>query len=178
VPLSLEGKKAVVAEVSVVAREATAAVAAEYRGLTVAQMNDLRVKARDKGVYLRVVRNTLARRAVEGTEFECMKDGLVGPLLLAFAREEPSSAARVVRDFAKANDKLVVRLVAINGDLLPAERIDAVARLPTLDEARSTLLSVLKAPATKLVRTLAEPHAGLVRVLAARGEQQGEGATG
>ena len=172
-PLSLEGKKAVVTEVSEVARGASAAVAAEYRGLSVAEMNDLRVKARERGVYLRVVRNTLARRAVEGTEFECMRDGLVGPLVLAFAGEEPGSAARVVRDFAKANEKLVVRLVAINGELVPAERIDTVANLPTLDEARSKLLSVLKAPAGKLVRTLAEPHAGLVRVFAARGEQTG-----
>ncbi len=172
-PLSLEGKKAVVAEVSEVARGASGAVAAEYRGLSVGDMNELRNKAREKGVYLRVVRNTLARRAVEGTTFECMKDGLVGPLLLAFAGEEPGSAARVVRDFAKANEKLVVRLVAINGELVPAERIDTVANLPTLDEARSKLLSVLKAPASKLVRTLAEPHAGLVRVLAARGEQAG-----
>ena len=174
-PLSLEGKKAVVAEVSEVARGASGAVAAEYRGLSVGDMNELRNKAREKGVYLRVVRNTLARRAVEGTTFECMKDGLVGPLLLAFAGEEPGSAARVVRDFAKANEKLVVRLVAINGELVPAERIDTVANLPTLDEARSKLLSVLKAPASKLVRTLAEPHAGLVRVLAARGEQAGGG---
>ena len=172
-PLSLEGKRAVVAEVSEVARGASAAVAAEYRGLSVAEMNDLRVKARERGVYLRVVRNTLARRAVEGTEFECMRDGLVGPLVLAFAGEEPGSAARVVRDFAKANEKLVVRLVAINGELVPAERIDTVANLPTLDEARSKLLSVLKAPAGQLVRTLVEPHAGLVRVLAAHGEQAG-----
>lgn len=176
-PLSLEGKKAVVEEVSAIASEAFSAVAAEYRGLTVEQMNDLRVKARERGVYLRVVRNTLARRAIEGTDFECMKDGLVGPLVLAFAREEPGSAARVVRDFAKDHDKLVVRLVAINGELVPAERIDSVANLPTLDEARSKLLSVLMAPATKLVRTLAEPHAGLVRVLAAHAEQ-GDGAAG
>ncbi len=172
-PLSLEGKRAVVAEVSEVARGASAAVAAEYRGMSVEEMNDLRVKARARGVYLRVVRNTLARRAVEGTEFECMREGLVGPLLLAFAGEEPGSAARVVRDFAKGNERLVVRLVAINGELVPAERIDAVANLPTLDEARSQLLSALKAPAGKLVRTLAEPHAGLVRVLSARGDQAG-----
>jgi len=173
VPLSLEGKKTVVAEVSEVARDAVSAVAAEYRGLSVAEMNDLRVKAREKGVYLRVVRNTLARRAVEGTDFECMKDGLVGPLVLAFARDEPGSAARVVNDFAKTNERLVVRLVAINGELVPADRIDVVASLPTLDEARSKLLSVFMAPAGKLVRTLAEPHAGLVRVLSAHGEQSG-----
>ena len=174
-PLTLEGKKAVVAEVAEVAAGAPAAVAAEYRGLTVAEMNELRVQARTKGVYMRVVRNTLARRALSGTSLECMTGDLTGPLMLAFSGEEPSSAARVIRDFAKSHDKLVVRLVAINGELVAPEKIDTVANLPTLDEARSQLLGALKAPATKLARTLSEPHAGLARVLAARGESE-EGA--
>ena len=175
--LRLEDKRAVVAEVKQVAESAQSALAAEYSGLTVIEMTELRKQAREQGVYLRVVKNTLAKRAIEGTDFECMKDGLVGALVLAFAREEPGAAARVVRDFAKDNEKLVARLVAINGELVPAERIDVVADLPTLDEARSRLLSVFMAPATKLVRTLVEPHAGLVRVLAARGDQL-EGAAG
>lgn len=170
-PLRLEEKKALVAEVGAVAAEAHSAVAAEYSGLTVAQMTELRREARSSGVYVKVVKNTLARRAVEGTDFECMKDQLSGPLLLAFSQEDPGAAGRVVRDFAKDNEKLVVRLVAIGGEVLPGENIDRLADLPTLDQARAMLLGVLQAPASQLVRTLAEPGAQLARVLGARGEQ-------
>ena len=166
-PLSLEAKKAVVAEVSAVAAESCSAVAAEYRGLTVAQMNDLRVKAREKGVYLRVVRNTLARRALDGTEFECMREGLVGPLLLAFAREEPGSAARVVRDFAKDNDKLVVLGGALEDKVLNETEVKALATLPSLDEQRATLIGLLQAPATKIAGVLQAPAAQLARVFGA-----------
>ncbi len=163
--LSLEQKKAVVEEVAEVARSAHSAVAAEYRGLTVAEMTELREKAKQSGVYLRVVRNTLARRAVEGTEFECVQDRLKGPLVLAFSREEPGSAARVVRDYAKSNDKLVVSFVAFGGKAMDAPAIDRLASLPTREEALGTLVSVLLAPVTRLARTIAEPHAGLVRVV-------------
>lgn len=172
--LSLEEKKAVVDEVAEVARSAQSAVAAEYRGLTVTQMTELREKAKQSGVYLRVVRNTLARRAVEGTEFECVQDRLRGPLVLAFSRDEPGAAARVLREYARSNEKLVVSFVAFDGKAMDAPAIDQLASLPSRDEALSMLMSVLLAPATKLTRTIAEPHAGLVRVVDAMRTAQEE----
>lgn len=165
--LTLEQKKAVVAEVAGVAQQAHAAVAAEYSGLSVGEMMKLREHARGANVYLRVVRNTLARRALADTDFACMGDRLVGPLVLAFSKEEPSSAARVIRDFAKENDKLIIRLVSFGGRLLEGSDIEVLASLPTMDEARARLLSVMMAPASKLVRTIAEPRNRLVRTLAA-----------
>jgi len=167
VPFSLEQKKAVVAEVAEVARSAHSAVAAEYRGLTVAEMTRLREQARGAGVYLKVVRNTLARRAVEGTSFECMQDGFKGPLVLAFAREDPGASARVVRDFAKDHAKLVARMIAFDGRLYDGARLESFARLPTREQALSQLLAVMKAPVSQLARTIAEPHARLVRTLGA-----------
>ena len=163
--LSLEQKKAVVEEVAEIARSAQSAVAAEYRGLTVTEMTELRENAKRSGVYLRVVRNTLARRAVEGTEFECVQDRLKGPLVLAFSRDEPGAAARVLRDYAKSNKKLVISFVAFDGKVMDAPAIDQLASLPSRSEALATLMSVLLAPATRLARTVAEPHAGLVRVV-------------
>ena len=165
--LSLGQKKAVVEEVAEVARSAHSVVAAEYRGLTVAEMTTLRERAKCSGVYLRVVRNTLARRAVEGTEFECIRDRLMGPLVLAFSRDEPGAAARVVRDYARGNDKLVVSFVAFDGKAMDASAIEQLASLPTREEALAMLMSVLLASATTLVRTVAEPHAGLVRIVEA-----------
>lgn len=170
--LSLERKQEIVSEVAGVAAKAPTAIAAEYAGLSVSQLTRLRKSARKAGVYVKIVRNTLARRALEGTRFECMREGLVGPLLLAFSGEEPGSAARVIRDFAKQNDKLVVRLVAIDGKLLSAGDIDKLANLPTLDQARSMLLGVMKAPLDKFVRVLAEPQAKFARLLAARRDEQ------
>lgn len=170
--LTLEHKKAVVTEVAEVARGALSAIAAEYRGLSVAEMTNLRINARNAGVYMRVVRNTLARRAFEGTDFSCMNDGLSGPLILAFSREEPGSAARVMRDYAKENDKLVIKLVSFGGKLLEISDVGRLADLPTKDEAISQLMSVMMAPIAKLVRTLAEPQAKLVRTLAAVRDQK------
>lgn len=166
-PLSLEQKKSVVADVVKVATEAHSAVAAEYRGLTVSEMTRLRNSARSGGVYLRVVKNTLARRALEGTEFECMSDELVGPLLLAFSLEDPGAAARVVKDFSKEHEELATRLVAIGGQVYPASELDRLAKLPSRDEAISMLMGVMKQPVEKFVRTMAEPHAKLARTLAA-----------
>jgi large subunit ribosomal protein L10 len=172
VSLDLERKKAVVAEVAAVAQTAHSAVAAQYAGLTVAQMTQLRSNARNQGVYLRVVRNTLARRALEGSDFACMRDRLVGPLLLAFSREDPGAAARVVDEFSKANDKLVVQLVSVSGRLLEPAAIKALANLPTRDQALSRLMAVMQAPVARLARTLAEPYARLARVLAAIRDQK------
>ncbi len=165
--LSIEQKKAVVAEVAEVAKTALAVVAAEYRGLTVGEMTDLRVKARETGVYLKVAKNSLVRRAVEGTEFECMQDSLTGPLLLAFSMEEPGAAARLVKDFSKSNDKLITKLVAVGGELFEASELDRMSKLPTYDQAIAMMMGVMKAPIEKFVRTLAEPHTKLVRVFAA-----------
>ncbi len=170
--LSLAEKKVVVAEVAEVAGTAHSAVAAVYRGLTVAEIDDLRAKARAGNVYLRVVKNSLARRALVGTEFECMNEGLSGPLLLAFSREDPGSAARVLRDFAKANDKLVIKLAAVGGQLLPISDIGRLADLPTRDEAISLLMAAMKAPAEKLARTLNEVPGKLVRTVAAVRDKQ------
>ncbi|HMB72025.1 MAG TPA: 50S ribosomal protein L10 [Gammaproteobacteria bacterium] len=167
-PLQMEAKQAVVAEVSSVALDAQSAVAAEYRGLSVAEMTQLRNEARTADVYLKVVKNTLARRAVAGTSFECLSDSLKGPLVLAFSRADPGAAARVIRAFAKDHDKLVPVAVALGGALIDAKDIGRVADLPTLDEARASLVGVLAAPAVRLVRTLAEPGAMLARVLGAR----------
>lgn len=165
--LNFEQKKAIVAEVADVASSAHSAIAAEYRGLTVADMTDLRVQARNSGVYLRVVKNTLARRAVEGTAFECMSEGLTGPLVIAFSQEDPGAAARVIKDFAKTHDKLVVRLVAIGGKLLAPGDIEALAKMPTYEQAISMLMSVMKAPVQKLASTLNEVPGKLVRTIAA-----------
>ena len=169
--LTVEAKQAVVTEVAAVAKTAQSAVAAEYRGLTVAEMTKFRVAARQAGVYVRVVKNTLARRAIEGTSFECMKGSLKGPLVLAFSREDPGAAARVVKGFAKEHEKLVTVALSIGGELYPASDLDRLAALPTLADARTSLVRVLSAPMTKLVRTLAEPAAMLARTLKARSEQ-------
>ena len=165
--LNLEDKKALVAEVAEVAAVAQSVVAAEYRGLTVGQMTELRAKARAQGVYLRVVKNTLARRALAGTTFEQVGPKLKGPLVLAFSKDDPGAAARLVKDFAKANEKLTATLVSLGGQVLPAGELDKVASLPTREQALSMLLGVLKAPIQKFVATLAEPPAKLARTLAA-----------
>ena len=163
----LEDKQALVTEVQAIARVAHSVVAAEYRGLTVSQMTGLRAKARESGVYMRVVKNTLARRAVAGTPYECIAGNLKGPLVLAFSKDDPGAAARVVREFAKTHDKLVPTLVALGGRVHPASDLERVANLPTRVQALALLLGVLKAPVSRLVRTLAEPHAKLVRTVAA-----------
>ncbi len=153
--LNLDSKKAVVEEVAVFAAKAHSAVAAEYRGLTVSELTELRKTARETGVYLRVVKNTLAKRAVVGTEFECMQDGLVGPLLIAFSMEDPGSAARLISNFAKTHDKLITKIVAIGGQSFDGSELARLASLPTRDQGIALLMSVMRAPTEKFVRTLA-----------------------
>ncbi len=170
--LRLEDKKALVAEVNDVASNALSAIAAVYRGMTVAQMTEFRAKARSEGVYVRVVKNTLAKRAIDGTEFECLADSLSGPIILAFSREDPGAAARVIKEFAKGCEALVTQAVAIGGAVYPASDLDRLAKLPTLDQARAQLLGLLQAPAGKFVRTIAEPQAKFVRLLAAYKDQK------
>ena len=170
--LNLEDKKALVAEVAEVAGKAHSVVAAEYRGLTVGQMTELRSKARKQGVYMRVVKNTLARKALAGTAFESVGPQLKGPLVLAFSKDDPGAAARVVKDFAKSNGKLVATLVALGGQVLPGAELERVASLPTREQALAMLLGVMKAPIQKLAGTLAEPAAKLARTVAAIREQK------
>jgi large subunit ribosomal protein L10 len=175
-PMNLEGKKALVEEVSTVAGKALSVVAAEYRGLTVTQMTELRAKARASGVYMRVVKNTLARKALAGTVFESMGTVLKGPLVLAFSKDDPGAAARVIKDFAKANDKLVPQSLSIGGPVLSAKDLDKVASLPTKEQALSMLLGVMKAPLQKLVSQLAAPQVKLVRtIVAVRDQKQAAG---
>ena len=153
--LNLDSKKVVVEEVAAYAAKAHSAVAAEYRGLTVTELTELRKTARETGVYLRVVKNTLARRAVAGTEFESMQERMVGPLLFAFSMEDPGSAGRLISDFAKTHDKLIAKIVSIDGQSFDGTELPRLARLPTRNEGIALLMAVLKAPTEKLVRTLA-----------------------
>jgi large subunit ribosomal protein L10 len=174
--LRLEEKQAIVAEVNEAAGAALSAVVSDYRGLTVSQMTELRVKARDSGVYLKVIRNTLARRAVEGTDYECLNDAFVGPTLLAFSQEDPGAAARLIKDYAKEHEALKVRALSLGGQLYGAEDIDRLAKLPTLDEARSLLMAVMQAPIAKLVRTFNDVPGRVVRVVAAVRDQKQDAA--
>jgi large subunit ribosomal protein L10 len=170
--LRLEDKKALVSEVNAVAGDSVTAIAAEYRGLSVEEMTELRKRARNAGVYLRVIKNTLARRAVAGTEFECMQSSLKGPTLLAFSKEDPGAAARIIKDFAKEHNALQAVSLSAGGQLMPGSDLAKMAEMPTLDQARAMLLGVFVAPMSQLVRTLAEPAAMLARTMSARGKQE------
>jgi large subunit ribosomal protein L10 len=163
VALNLESKKAIVAEVSTIAASALSAVAAEYRG---------RAKAREQGVYLKIAKNSLVKRAVEGTEFECMQDELKGPLIMAFSQEDPGGAARIIEEFSKDNDKIIAKVIAIGGEVLPIEQLSALAKLPTRDQAIALLMAVMKAPTEKFVRTLNEVPGKMVRTVAAVRDQK------
>ena len=170
--LRLEQKQEIVAEVSEAATKATSAVLADYRGLTVEQMTRLRAKARASGVYVKVVRNTLVRRAVKGTDYECLDPALVGPTLLAFSMEDPGAAARLLRDFAKDFEKLEVKALSIGGALYGADQLERISMLPTRDQALALLMAVMQAPITKLARTLNEVPGKLVRTVAAIRDQK------
>lgn len=170
--IRLEDKQQIVSEVSEAAKGALSAVVADYRGVTVTALTSLRKAARTNGVYLRVVRNTLAKRAVAGTEFECLGPALKGPTILAFSKDDPGAAARVLKEFAKGNDKFNVKALAIGGKLLPAEQIDVLASLPTYDQAIATLMMLMLAPVTKLARTLKEVPTKVTRGVAAVRDQK------
>ena len=150
--LNLSQKQNVVAELADVASKAHSLVAAEYAGITVSQLTAMRKKARETGVYLRVVKNTLASRAVAGTEFECVQDALVGPLLYAFSTEEPGAAGRLIKEFAKTNDKLKPQVVSMSGKLMKGSDLDMLASLPTRDQAISMFLALLMEPASRVAR--------------------------
>lgn len=127
-------------------------------------------------MYLRVVRNTLLKRAVAGTDYECLNEVLVGPTILAFSQEDPGAAARVLKDFAKENEKFQVKALAVSGNLLPPSQIDVLAKLPTYDQAIATLMSVMLAPVTKLARTINEVPSKVTRAVAAVRDQKQDAA--
>ena len=164
--LNLEDKKALVAEVSDAMSNAQAAVLAEYRGLSVAQMTDLRSQARDAGVYVRVLKNTLAKRVVEGSDFECLSEHFVGPVALA-ASEDPVAVAKVLSNFAKDNKVLQIKVGAMNGAEISEQEIDALAKLPGRDELLAKLMGTMQAPVQKLAQTLNEVPGKFVRTLSA-----------
>ena len=152
--LKLSQKQDVVTEVAEVAAKAHSLIAAEYAGTTVSQMTAMRKKARESGVYLKVVKNTLASRAVAGTEYECVQDALVGPLLYAFSQEDPGAAGRLIKEFSKGNDKLQAKVVSIGGKLYAGSHLDVLASLPTREQALAMLARVLAEPATMFARAV------------------------
>jgi large subunit ribosomal protein L10 len=172
VAIGLEDKKAIVAEVNETAISALSLVIADARGVTVDGMTALRKNARENRVTLRVVRNTLAKRALVGTDYECVNDSLVGPSLFGFSMEDPGAAARLFKEFAKENKNFEVKALAVSGQILGADQLDVLAKMPTRDQALSMLMSVMKAPVTKLVQTMNEVPGKLVRTLAAVRDQK------
>ncbi len=165
--LNLEEKKAIVAEVAEIAASTHSVIAAEYSGITVDKLTDLRKQAREANVVLRVIKNSLAKRAFEGTDYACLNDSLTGPLVLAFSQEDPAAAARIFKDFVKDNNKLIVKSIALGDKLMDASQLEMLAKMPTRDQALGMLAGVMQAPISKFVRTVAEPTNKLARVLAA-----------
>ena len=174
--LGLEDKKAIVAGVNETAQSALSLVVADARGVNVSDITALRKQAREANVDLRVVKNTLAKRAFIGTEYECTAEALVGPSLFGFSMEDPGAAARLFKDFARENDAFEIKALAVGGQMMGAEKIDVLAKLPTRDQALAQLASVMIAPVTKLVRTLNEVPSQITRVVAAVGESKKEAA--
>ena len=174
--IRLEDKQQIVSEVNQAATSALSAVLADYRGVSVGDMTALRKNARENKVYLRVVRNTLLKRAVADTEFECIQEALVGPTILALSQEDPGAAARVLKDFAKENDDFEIKALSVGGRLMDSSQIDVLAKLPTLDQARSMLMSVMLAPVTKLARTMNEVPSKVTRAVSAVRDQKQDAA--
>ncbi len=171
-PIGLKEKQAIVADVNETANNALSAVMADYRGVSVDSMTALRKEARGQNVQVRVIRNTLAKRAFERTEFECLTEVLLGPNILAFSLEDPGAGARIFKEFAKENDEFEIKALSVGGKLLPASQIDALAKLPTRDQALAMLMSVMLAPVTKLTRTLNEVPTKVTRAVAAVRDQK------
>jgi len=153
VPLNVQDKKAIVADVGAQLAGAQTVVLAEYRGIPVEQLTKLRVSARDQGVYLRVLKNTLARRAAQGTQFEPLADSMVGPLIYGISAD-PIASAKVLQNFAKTQDKLVITAGLYNGKLLDVAGVKSLASIPSRDELLSQLLGVMLAPVSAMARVL------------------------
>lgn len=171
--LNLEQKKAVVAEVGAQVGNAQAIVVAEYRGINVGEMTKLRAKARESGVYFRVLRNTLARRAVSETPFNGLADRLVGPLAYGISTD-PVAVAKVMHDYAKSNDKFVIRGGAMPNVVMEPKDVAALASLPSRDELLAKLLGTMQAPISQFVRTLNEVPGRFVRTVAAIRDKKAE----
>jgi large subunit ribosomal protein L10 len=169
--LNLEEKKAVVAEVSAKVADAQAIILAEYRGLEVGDLTQLRAQARKSGVYLRVLKNTLVRRAVDGTPFSGLANEMVGPLMFGISAD-PVAAAKVLNDFAKSNDKFVIKAGAMPNQVMDASAVQALATMPSREELLAKLLGTMQAPIAKFVRTLNEVPTSFVRGLAAVRDQK------
>ena len=152
-PLNVQDKKAIVADVGAQLAGAQTVVLAEYRGIPVEQLTKLRASARDQGVYLRVLKNTLARRAAQGTQFEPLADSMVGPLIYGISAD-PIASAKVLQNFAKTQDKLVITAGLYNGKLLDVAGVKALATIPSRDELLSQLLGVMLAPVSAMARVL------------------------
>ena len=165
--LAIQDKKQIVAEVNETASNALSLVIADARGVNVTDMTGLRKLARENNVELRVIRNTLAKRAFDETEFDCVNEALVGPSIFGFSMEDPGAASRLVKDYVKSNDKLITKLFAVGGEVYDASELERLSSLPTYDQSIAMLMGVMKAPIEKFVRTLAEPHTKLVRSFAA-----------
>jgi len=165
--MKVQEKQAIVEQLAERLRDAEAVYLTDFTGLNVKSMTDLRARLRRVGGEYLVVKNTLARRAVEGTEFECLKDAFVGPLILAFSLEDPGAAARVFKDFAKENKTFEVKFLGVGGKMLPPSELDRLASMPTREQALSMLMATMKAPVQKLVSTLNEVPSKLARTLAA-----------
>ena len=171
--LGLNDKKQIVSDVSGIAEQSCSVIAADYRGLTVTEMTDLRSRAKEHGVYLRVVKNTLARRALENTKYQCLCDQLTGPLVFAFSQEDPTSAAKLFKSFLADNhDQIEVKLLAVEGEMLAIEEMKRLADLPSKDESISMLMVVMKAPLSRFAGTLSTIPAKLVQVLSAIQQQK------
>ena len=170
--LTLEAKKQIVSEVAEVAATAHSAIAADYSGISVGDMTALRAKAREDDVYIRVVKNNLAKLALADTDFSCMSEGLSGPIILAFSQEDPGAAARVIKDFTKEQDKFEVKMIALGGELLETSQLDTLSKMPTRDQAIAILMATMKAPVEKLARTMNEVPGKLVRAVAAVRDQK------
>jgi large subunit ribosomal protein L10 len=170
--LNLEAKKVVVEQVNSVASTAVSVGVAEYRGLTVEQMTNLRSSALDADVLLRVVKNTLAKRALAKTECECVTPVLSGPVILGFSQEDPGAVARVFSEFLKENEDLVVKGLGVSGEFVDADQLKRIASLPTKDQAISMLMALMLAPTEKLARTLNEIPTKVTRVVSAVREQK------
>jgi large subunit ribosomal protein L10 len=176
VAIRLEDKKAIVAKVNETAGGALSVVLANYRGVSSGDMTALRAKARAENVHLKVVQNNLAKRAIEGTEFECIREALVGPTILAFSMEDPGAGARLLKDFAKGKEAFKIKGLAVGGELMGADQIDRLAKLPTRHEALTMLAAVTQAPITKLARTFNEVPSKVTRAVAAVRDQKQDAA--
>ena len=173
-PLRIEQKKAVVEELHSIASSSVSAAIAEYRGLNVAEITELRTKARESGVYLKVVKNSLSKQALTGTDFECLTQALQGPIIIALSADDLASPARLFKDFGKDYEHLKTVGLAIDGDAYPSSDLDRIARLPTRDEAYSIIAGLMKAPIEKALRTLNEVPIKLARLILAIKENQEE----